>query len=371
MNVVELSQLQVSNVRNLQPLKMQGLGKVNVFFGPNGAGKTSILEAIHLLGMARSFRGSSVKPLITHNQSQCTVFGSVVSGSSSARVVNLGVQRSLGGDVEIKVGGKAVRSTAELAECFPLQLISADSFDLLTGAPQARRQYLDWGVFHVEHRFYYQWQRFQRCIKQRNKLLRRGKISAAELAVWTRDLAASGTEISDYRQAYFTQLVPVFDAIIGKLAPELKGLELRYRRGWDKTLEYTEALDHSLTVDKDRGYTHVGPQRADIKVTIEGRSAAETLSRGQQKLVVCALKLAQGQYFPGGACTYLIDDLSAELDTRHCTLVCELLSEMQAQVFVTSIERDDICSVWPEKDNLQVFHVEHGAVRRDESPNID
>lgn len=368
---MDLSQLQINNVRNLKQVKLQDLRRVNVFFGPNGAGKTSILEAIHLLGMARSFRGASVKPLISHDCPDCTVFGSIKARRSSgpAARLTLGVQRSASGEVQIKVGGNAVRTAAQLVEHLPLQTINADSFDLLTGSPQARRQYLDWGVFHVEHRFFNQWQRFQRCIKQRNNLLRRGKMSDAELAVWTRDLASSGSTISEYRNRYFSELKPQFLGIMETLAPELKGLDLRFRRGWDKSQAYEQALESSLVVDKDRGYTHVGPQRADIKVAIEGRSAAEVLSRGQQKLVVCALKLAQGQMMSSkglGQCTYLVDDLRSELDEPHSKLVCELLSSMQAQVFVTSIERDDVCAVWPRGDSLKVFHVEHGQVRPDD-----
>ena len=359
---MELSKLQISGVRNLEQVKLQGLDKVNVFFGANGAGKTSVLEAIHLLGMARSFRGKSVKPIISHGQPHCTVYGSV--GDSSSKL-SLGVQRSLEGGVQIKVAGKAVRTAAQLAEHLPLQTINADSFDLLTGAPQARRQYLDWGVFHVEHRFFHQWQRFQRCIKQRNNLLRHGKMSATELAVWTKDLAASGASLNEYRLEYFSLLAPRFQAVIESVAPELTGLQLHYRRGWDKALEYAAALDASQVVDLERGYTHVGPQRADIRVTINGRSAADVLSRGQQKLVVCALKLAQGQLMTSlghSTCTYLLDDLSAELDKHHCELVCRLLSSMKVQVFATCIEEDDLCSVWPSEDGMQVFHVEHGVV---------
>ena len=112
-----------------------------------------------------------------------------------------------------------MRAVAELVEQLPLQVITAESFDLLTGSPGARRQYLDWGVFHVEHRFFDQWQRFQRGIKQRNKLLRRGKISDQELVVWTRDLAASGMAITEYREAYFAQLLPRFKEIMTQLAP--------------------------------------------------------------------------------------------------------------------------------------------------------
>lgn len=314
-----------------------------------------------MLGMARSFRGS-VKTLISHTEQQCTVYGALAGGST------LGVQRSRSGEVRIKVAGSPVRTVSELVEYLPLQVINADSFDLLTGAPGARRRYLDWGVFHVEHQFFEQWQRFQRSIKQRNQLLRRGKISAEELDVWTSRLAAAGEALDKLRVAYFERLLPGFKAIMLRLAPSLDGLDLRYRRGWDKQLSYDQALMNSQASDLEQGYTHVGPQRADIRVMIDGHVASETLSRGQQKLVVCGLKLAQGRLMAetGGSkrCTYLVDDLPSELDSEHARLVCEVLAEMKASVFITCVERDDIESAWPVKDKeeLAMFHVEHGSI---------
>lgn len=347
-------------------VRLENLCRVNVFFGRNGSGKTSVLESVHLLGLARSFRGSSIKSLISHGQSACTVYGRLAfSGGPGA--VSLGVSRSASGEAQIKVGGKVVRTVAELAEELPVLVINADSFDLLTGSPVARRQFLDWGVFHVEHQFFYQWQRYQRCIKQRNKLLRHGKIAPGELAVWTRDLAASGTAISEFRRAYFNLLVPRFQAIIAQLAPTLEGLEVRFRQGWDQRLTYEEALESSTETDIEQGYTHVGPQRADIKVMINGHSAADTLSRGQQKLVVCSLKLAQGQlmYELGRRqCAYLVDDLPSELDRQHSEHVCSLLAAMDAQVFITCVHRDDVMAVWPDSgvEDIAMFHVEHGQV---------
>lgn len=364
---MSLTRLQIDHVRNLRKVKLQGLRRINVFYGRNGSGKTSVLEAIHLLGMARSFRGSSVKSLITHGEASCVVFGAVSPDFSAGSGITLGIQRGVAGEAQIKVAGKPVRSLAQLVEYLPLQVINADSFDLLTGSPGARRQYLDWGVFHVEHRFFDQWQRFQRCIKQRNKLLRRGKIQdRQELAVWTRDLATSGAAISEYRHEYFKRLVPRFRDIVARLVPSLTGLELRYLRGWDKQLSYEQALENSIPVDSEHGYTHVGPQRADIRVLIDGRVAAETLSRGQQKLVVCGLKLAQGQLMSEqgrGSCTYLVDDLPSELDLEHSRQVCEQLSLMDAQVFITCVDKEDIGAVWPgDKSTIAMFHVEHGAV---------
>jgi len=354
---VALSQLNIDNVRNLREVRLQDVGGINVFFGPNGSGKTSVLEAIHLLGMARSFRGTSVKSLISHSQDHCTVYGMAEQA--------LGIRRNRTGEALIRVGGETVRTVAALAEELPLQVITADSFGLLTGPPGARRQYLDWGVFHVEQRFFPQWQRVQRCIKQRNNRLRRDKIPDQELEVWTRDLAACGTQINDYRKAYFEGLAPRFLGIMEQLSPSLGRLELQYRQGWDRQLGYAEALAQGIASDKEQGFTHTGPQRADIRVTIDGHSAADTLSRGQQKLVVCGMKLAQGQIMSesgSGKCTYLIDDLPSELDDGHARLVCALLASLDAQVFITCVEQQEVRSVWPEGSKLTMFHVEHGSV---------
>jgi DNA replication and repair protein RecF len=369
---VALTQLHINHVRNLHEVRLEDFQRVNVFFGCNGSGKTSVLEAIHLLGMARSFRGSSVRSLITHDMQSCIVYGTTAQPSSAVGIgsrglgLPLGVQRNRVGDAQIKIGGKVVRTVAELAEQLPLQVITADSFGLLTGSPGARRQYLDWGVFHVEQQFFGQWQRFQRCIKQRNNLLRRGKIFNQELTVWTRDLAQTGTAINEYRKDYFRILSPRFKEIMAVLAPSLDALELRYQQGWDRQLSYSEALQQGLSVDLEQGYTHLGPQRADIRVMSSGHLAAETLSRGQQKLVVCGLKLAQGQLMAQlgrGTCLYLIDDLPAELDDVHSMLVCELLASMEAQVFITCIDHQDILSIWPQTGELAMFHVEQGTVR--------
>ena len=363
---MSLTRLEINRVRNLKQVKLPVLARINVFFGRNGSGKTSVLEAIHLLGMARSFRGSSVKSLITHGELNCVVFGQ--AGSASGPGSTLGVQRGIAGEALIKVGGSPVKSVAQLVEHFPLQVINADSFELLTGAPGARRQYLDWGVFHVEHRFLEQWQRFQRCIKQRNKLLRHGKIQEQELSVWTRDLATSGAAVGEYRKAYFKLLVPRFLAVVEKLVPSLEGgLELRYQQGWDRQSSYAAALEASISADREQGYTHVGPQRADIRVMMNGRLAADTLSRGQQKLVVCGLKLAQGQLMSEqgkGSCTYLVDDLPSELDLEHSRQVCEVLAAMKAQVFITCVDQADIAAVWPQDiSGISMFHVEHGTVK--------
>ncbi|KGE04429.1 DNA replication/repair protein RecF [Pseudohaliea rubra] len=360
-----LTRVDIYNIRNLEAVRLHDLGRVCVLFGENGSGKTSVLEAIHMLSLARSFRASSARSVIRHGESHCTVYGEVSHGGGAVRA--LGVQRERSGMAMLKVAGRPVRNVSGLVAELPVLVINADSFQLLVGAPAARRRFLDWGVFHVEHEFFAAWQRFQRCIKQRNTLLRRDKLQTEELDAWTHDLALAGERLTMCRHRYFEQLVPVFHEVAEKLVPECGSLALRFRQGWDATLSYAEALKASTASDRDQGYTHVGPQRAEIIVTVDGHSAADTLSRGQQKLVVCALKLAQGyvlkQQDRSMTCAYLIDDLPSELDAGHTRRVCAQLEALGAQVFITCIAEDAIAGMWPAAAAPpQLFHVEQGQV---------
>jgi DNA replication and repair protein RecF len=363
-----LARLEVSGVRNLRAVALDSLANINICYGDNGSGKTSILESLYLLGLARSFRSSQIKSVITHGEQSCTVFGEVRPLGRGA-ALPVGVSRDREGALQVRISGRQVRTTSELAELLPLQLINSDSFNLLAGGPAHRRQFLDWGVFHVEHRFYQDWQRFQRCIKQRNSLLRHGKISASELRSWDREFSEAGEQIDARRTAYFEDLQQVFSTLMARLSGDLAPLELRYRRGWEKGKPLLDALASTEQGDRQQGFTQVGPQRADMRVMMQGYSAAETLSRGQQKLVVCALKLAQGQLLSERSqrrCVYLVDDLPAELDRHHCALVAEVLNELGAQVFITCVEKQDVAGVWPQAavGGSAMFHVEHGVVTR-------
>ena len=360
-----LERLDITAVRNLAQVGLRDLSQVNVFFGDNGSGKTSVLESVYLLGMAQTFRRGQIKSLISHSAQECAVYGQIRRDEGAA--VALGVSRDREGGFQAKIIGETVKAASELAEQLPLQVINSESFNLLSGSPAHRRQFMDWGVFHVEHGFNTNWHRFQRALKQRNSLLRRGKITSVELEPWNRELCESGELVDKGRVDYFADLEQAFSRLIERLSPDLAAIDLRYRRGWDKKISLEESLAAAEATDIQQGFTHVGPQRADLKVVIDGYAAADVLSRGQQKLAVCALKLAQGQLLAGGkrrSCVYLVDDLPAELDRSHCQLVAEVLSELQTQVFITCVEQHEIADVWTESSGgeLNMFHVEHGSV---------
>lgn len=360
-----LLRLDIDGVRNLDRISLRDLGRVNLIQGSNGSGKTSFLEAIYLLGVGQSFRTSHIKSVINHQRDAFAVYGEVGSANGPRRRV--GVSRDRSGETVAKIDGQRIRSRSALASTLPLQVMHADSFDILSGGPGFRRQFLDWGVFHVEPAFFRFWQRFQRAIKQRNTLLRHGNIDQLDMAPWDRELAETGTAIHESRCRYLDQLRPMFDTILSRIAPDLGNTKLKYRAGWDTQHDLRAALELNRQSDAQQGYTQAGPQRADMRVLFEDCVASEVLSRGQQKMVVCALKLAQGwtlSLADKGPCTYLVDDLSAELDSVHYRCIAGELARMQAQVFVTCVDESDMKAVWLEEQtaSVRMFHVEHGRI---------
>ncbi|GLR64852.1 DNA replication/repair protein RecF [Marinospirillum insulare] len=358
-----IQQLKITNFRNIASADIYPTAGVNLLVGENASGKTSILEAIYLLSMVRSFRSKKIKSLIQHATEQFTVFGSIAAESGNS--YSLGVQRhQQSADTEILFRGQKPAGVAEVTAALPVQLINPDAFRLLEGSPKDRRQFLDWGVFHVEHSFIDCWKRFQRALKQRNSLLRHGRIDQLEMSLWEKELSENGEKITALREEYLTSLKPLFAELLDKFLG-LDNLTLSFQRGWDKNVDLVESLFLSRTKDREQGFTQAGPQRADVRVAVNGYTAMDILSRGQQKLVVSALKLAQGALLSqarGKQCVYLIDDLPAELDKQHRKVFCEVLEKQSGQVFITGVDAEALAEGWLNPDSISWFHVEQGQV---------
>ncbi|WP_426415523.1 DNA replication/repair protein RecF [Aestuariirhabdus sp. LZHN29] len=359
-----LSRVRVKQLRNLMDAQLTPSPRINIVVGENGSGKTSLLEAIHFLGSSRSFRSNKLKPIIQKGCEEFIVFGEVSDEKVTHKV---GVRRSVDGSGELRIDGVTQRAASALAELLPIQLITPDSFSLLTGGAKPRRQFIDWGVFHVERSFLGCWRQYQTALKQRNHLLRHGKIDHSQVLVWDTELARNADTIDEMRQQYFSGLAPLVRRLVEVFDLGLKGAELSlsYSRGWDSKVDFSELLAQTIDRDVRAGFTQAGPHRADLNVRIGRENAAERLSRGQQKLLVCALKLAQARLFTqkrGQYTVFLVDDLAAELDREHRKVLCQELVLLESQVFVTGIEYESLVGVWPANVEIKVFHVKHGNI---------
>lgn len=233
---------------------------------------------------------------------------------------------------------------------------------MIIGGPAQRRAFVDWGAFHVEQDFGRVWRRYRRALRQRNAALHSTGATAATRA-WHEELTGTGCAIDRLRRRYLSEAQSIVESYCLDLLKT--SVELHYQRGWPENEDLRELLDRELQRDIERGHTRFGPHRAELQISLGGRPASATASRGQQKLLAAALKLGQARDLSARgdrACLFLIDDLPAELELQYREEIARSLVELEAQVFITAIQQDDVdLSAWVAP---QVFHVEQGRMRK-------
>ena len=356
-----LSRLIIQQFRNIKACDIEPSAGFNFLIGPNGSGKTSVLEAIYLLGHGRSFKSTLTGRVIQNECDELFVHGRFLNSDQFELPIGINKQRD--GSTEVKIGGQSGQKLAQLAQVLPLQLIHPEGFDLLTDGPKHRRAFMDWGVFHTENAFYAAWGRFKRLNKQRNALLKTAR-SYRELSYWDQELACLAENISQWRALYIEQMSAKAEQLCHLFLPEFD-IQLKYYRGWDKDTPYQDILEKNFERDQALGYTFSGPNKADLRIKINATPVEDVLSRGQLKLMVCALRVAQGQHLTemtGKQCIYLIDDFASELDSQRRKRLADCLKETGAQVFVSSITESQITDMRGE--NGKMFHVEHGTIEQ-------
>lgn len=355
-----LQKLDVKNVRNLVDVSLSPAPRLNVIAGLNGSGKTSLLESIYLLSSGKSFRTHRFANIPNREGDYMGVYAKLVQ--SSDRTITLGLEHRERKNI-IKAEGRRLNRASELANYLPIVVIHQESQRVFTQSPKYRRAFIDWGVFHVEHQFLNVWKRFSRALKQRNAVLSKRGSSVSVVGHWDRELEHCATTIDGYRSVYLENFIQLFNHY-AKLLLTIDGeIKVDYRRGWSEKEDYSAVLDATLGRDRHMGFTQKGPHRADILFRIDGVPLHEHVSRGQQKLLVCSLYIAQAALYSrlsGKHSIFLVDDLSAELDSRHVSRLLKLLYELEAQIFITV--PDDKLVDTTDYTGTKMFHVEHGRV---------
>lgn len=355
---MSLEQLSLKHIRNLEECYLNFGSRFNIIEGANASGKTSLLEAIYLISQVKSFRTHRINHIIQRKQANMEVVAKYRDNNDFLHVIGLGRNRTT---TKIHLNKQPLNLSSELATLVPIQVITPESHRLLEDGPKFRRQFLDWGVFHVKHDFLQVWKDYHRILRQRNAALRQNH-SKHLVTSWDQPLIEIARKFHLSRVDYLANLTP----IVTKFTKQLIGedISIDYQPGWDIQFSFTESLNRSFEHDCQFKHTRVGPHRADLSMKSHGIAVQVGLSRGQQKLLVCALRLAQIHYLQvlsNQSCIILVDDLPAELDKSHRRRLMDLLDATNAQIFVSTTDAGllDVKENTPKK----VFHVEHGLIK--------
>lgn len=356
-----VSTLNLTQVRNFKSATFEFSPDINLVFGENGSGKTTILESLFVLGSGRSFRAPQLNKIIQKDTDGSLIEAELTSSNKISEALSLKMRKKQQENAEYFISQQPVGSVCELAKFLPVQLLNLHGYLLLGDAPEQRRRFIDWMMFHVEHSFMQVWQIYQRTLKQRNAALKM-RSPESELMHWTSLLADAGQKLHDLRFAALTQWIAFAKRQCADL-PGVYDMEMQYKPGWSaEGGQLAEALFAGLGRDKALGYTHAGPHRADLSITLGGFDAAHILSTGQQKTFVGMLQISQSQWMMEQSQSrpiLLIDDLPSELDISARELLAHKISGLQAQVFMTSVNKDGFYPFIKNRD-YKMFHVEHG-----------
>ncbi|MCC7257635.1 MAG: DNA replication/repair protein RecF [Gammaproteobacteria bacterium] len=350
-----LSDLRLEHFRCFATAELAFAGRLNVITGANGAGKTSLLEAIYLLGRGRSYRTADPRHLVQSGAGAALIAGHAVERAGR---VPLGIQISAGA-FDIHVAGRPGASAADLAERLPVQALHADIGTLVHGGPEARRRLMDWGVFHVEHRYLEEWRRFRRALLQRNTAIRENRADDV-LAVWEEQVAAAAETVHAQREHYLERLRPVFHRLAARLLDA--DVALDYQPGWPVEQDLREVLRQGRESDRRLGYTRTGPQRADLVLRIQDEPSRWRASKGQHKLLGAALVLAECELVAENSqkgVALVVDEPAADLDATRLSALMDVILANPAQVFLAAISARTL----PLTGEPAMFHVEHGHAK--------
>ena len=366
-----LSRLRLTNFRNLSEVDLEMLPGVSVYFGPNARGKTTLLEAVYLLAIARSFRAENERELVNFDTArqggQALVDGIVEGGEERLRVivgyqVREGVREGaapgangLGYGVrkDIRVN-RLRRNASELVGTVNAVLFSALDIELVYGAPSGRRRFLDILLSQADTLYLKALQRYNRVLQQRNQLLRlvrEGRAAADELVFWDAELVREGGWLTWRRHEVMTDLAVCCLAHHADLSGPGEELTLEYRpnvpladeaAGMEES--FRQALAAAAGRERAQGITAAGPHRDDFHLMINGVDMGTFASRGQARTLALSLRLAEAEVLAsvrGDGPIVLLDDALSEIDRSRRHRVLEKASRYQ-QVLITTTDLEQV-----------------------------
>lgn len=372
-----LELLKIYNGRNLIEYTLKPHPNLNIIYGANGVGKTTILESIYLLLRSRTFRSNKYKTFINYNNNTCTVFSKFsasIDNEFKDSSFTLGISRSRDQSQPIlHLNSKKINSLSTITNLVVLGLITPESFTLLDAGPSIRRKFIDWGVFHVEPSFLSDWRSYKKILSNRNQLLGKlsknykstSKLSKQEhelISCWNPQLVSLNNKLNIFRSNQIQNISSNFKYFLTKFSPVLAdNISLSYYKGWSKDLSYEAYLNEKLIEDLNVGYTRYGTHRSELRINYNTNLAKDILSRGQKKIVIICLILAQFRFLIELDNSrihnlLLLDDIDSELDSNNLRILFMILSKLKCQILATTSNSDRYDFL--DKATSKLFHVE-------------
>lgn len=330
-----ITNLNLYSFRNHKSLEATFVKGLNVLVGPNGAGKTNIVEAIHMLGFASSFRTRDNAVVVQKEKPKAHI----------EAVINLPHKAVIEFDITAKskiitVNGKILRKTSELNNLFNLSTFMPEDVFFFDREPKNRRKFIDERISKDSDLYLSALINYEKLLKERNALLK-NESQDERLTIVTGQLVKEAEKIVLDRQKYVKKLEMVLNKVMGQLDSSSMLVTLKYlpslKPGKTFKEDALKLFDASAIKEKALQTTTLGPHRDDLGAELLGKDVKDQASQGQKRMIAICLKIAP--YFieqdSNKKPVVILDDVLSELDDKHQEQLIEMLNTMN-QVFITT-----------------------------------
>jgi DNA replication and repair protein RecF len=338
---VHIQQLHIKNFRCFNNFLLDFTNRISLIAGPNGSGKSSILEALHYGCYLRSFRTHIPRELITFDYENFFIkiqIQETVNDSNFDHELHIGFSKK---KRLIKIDQQNISSYKELSRLYRVITLTEDDLTLIKGSPEVRRLFLDQALTLEYPEFLAHVRRYKQILENRNALLQ-GSYTQESYKLWTQQLWQESETVQHYRY----KLLAALEYKTNKMLKEWFGEELTlsfsylpkkviFGRSFDEFWETIEQIRIAENVFKRSLF---GAHLDDFSIEFCHKTSRAFASRGQQKLIIMLIKIAQMQEIiaKNGPTLFLLDDFMTDFDQQKGTILLSHMLELKSQLIFTS-----------------------------------
>lgn len=342
-----LDNIEILNFKNIPHANLDFSPGVNCLLGMNGMGKSNLLDAIHLLSMARPMTSLPDSALMKHGEDLMMVKGTFNNDAGNVDSISCGMTK--GKRKSLKRNGKEYTKLSDHIGNYPIVISTPDDSRIVSGSGEERRKLMDMVISQADPAYLSALIRYNKALENRNKMLRAGVKDTILYESIEKTMEEAADIIHKARREWVAELTPLVEEIYGRIAGGKEKTALNYKSSLN-TASMKEVLDSHRAKDQILGFTSAGVHRDDIESSLDGYSLKALGSQGQLKTFAVALRLAIFRYLKnkkGVTPLLLLDDIFDKLDAER---VENIMKEVTAsddfgQIFITDTNRkhlDDI-----------------------------
>ena len=377
-----LKKLHLRSFRNYIDRQVEFTARKTILVGDNAQGKSNLLEAVELLASLKSHRTTRDRELVLDTESAGQI-EAVVERIHSTNELSIVFRKQ--GRRTVAINRENLRRQLDFLGVLNAVQFSSLDLDLVRGAPDSRRSWLDGLLIQLEPVYSSILQQYNQVLRQRNALLKKirairqdeslGSVDSFEpqLRLWDEQLAAAGSRVARRRARVVARLAPIARHWHKKISSETEQLQVNYLPNVEWTEDdpnkvqqaFLSKIEERRMAEQYQGKTVVGTHRDEIEFVIDRAPARYYGSQGQQRTLVLALKLAELKLIEeviGEPPLLLLDDVLAELDPNRQKQLLEVIGE-RFQTIITTTHIDSFNRDWI-KDS-QILKVKAGTITTD------